>query len=210
MSTKQWMRVLQQGAFVLLALFLFGCEIGSPSAKKVLLEAAKALDVNDAQAFLTCFDLKACATNEIKNLTEKNAALSTLDQMGRTLGIGGMEDIIGNVFDMERNLRQNFMRKVSTGVLAKECSKSEISGCPWVSNALRQAEVKEDKRFKDCAVARVTTPTKLTTWLALAKFGKEWRIVGWAEMQDLAEKFAHQYVQSDGSEQKKNNTEMAI
>lgn len=155
---------------LILLLGLCACELGGKSASSALQEVATALEKNDASAFVAQFDLKACAANEIKNITEANEALSTLDQLGRRLGLGGMEDLLGNVFDVERELRQDFARKVSTGELALTCRKQQKPGCPWVPESLRRAEV--EKISETAAVARVVTPEKLTTWLALVKEGE--------------------------------------
>ncbi|MCR4667063.1 MAG: hypothetical protein K5657_07195 [Desulfovibrio sp.] len=99
-----------------------------------------------------------------------------------------MEDIIGNVFDVENNLRQNFRKKVSSGALQKECAKEENSGCPWVPSALRAAEIKEFS--SNAAVARVKTQTQATTWLGLCRKKDRWVIVGWADMEETARRFA--------------------
>ena len=93
---------------------LFGCEVTGSSPRDMLVDCAKALEQNDASAFIGCFDLKACASTQIQNMTKENDALNTLDLLGRNLGIGGMEDLLGNVFDMENSLRQNFVKKSST------------------------------------------------------------------------------------------------
>ncbi|MBQ7584895.1 MAG: hypothetical protein IJU40_01430 [Desulfovibrionaceae bacterium] len=172
-----------------LGLFLIGCE-GSSSAKDAMNACATALDQNDAQAFVNSFDLKACASNQIKSMTQANDALNTLDLLGRNLGIGGMEDLLGNVFDMENSLRQNFVKKSSTGELANECARQNTTGCPWVPQSLRQAQIKEAGLI---AVARVKTPANLTTWIALAKKDKKWLIVGWAPLEDEAKNFAQEY-----------------
>ncbi|MBO4336258.1 MAG: hypothetical protein J5846_10590 [Desulfovibrio sp.] len=173
---------------LVLLIGLCGCEFGGNPAGTVLKQAALALEKNDASAFVAQFDLKACAANEIKNITEANEALSTLDQLGKSLGLGGMEDLLGNVFDVERKLRQDFARKVSTGELALECQRQEKPGCPWVPESLRRGELVS--LSESAAVARVTSPKKLTTWLALAKEGEAWRIVGWAVLKDVAEAYA--------------------
>lgn len=171
-----------------ICLFFSGCELGGKSPATPLNLAAQALEKNDASSFVAQFDLKACAANEIKNITDANEALSTLDQLGRSLGIGGMEDLLGNVFDVEKKLRQDFARKVPTGELALECGRKERPGCPWEPASLRKAEVKT--LSETAAVARVVSSKQLTTWLALAKKGEDWRIVGWAVLEETAQAYA--------------------
>ncbi|MCR5815134.1 MAG: YfbM family protein [Desulfovibrio sp.] len=190
---------------LILLLGLCACELGGKSASSALQEVATALEKNDASAFVAQFDLKACAANEIKNITEANEALSTLDQLGRRLGLGGMEDLLGNVFDVERELRQDFARKVSTGELALTCRKQQKPGCPWVPESLRRAEV--EKISETAAVARVVTPEKLTTWLALVKEGESWRIVGWAVLKETAQAYAKGELAKTGKSQPKPKAE---
>ena len=179
-------------SFILLGcLGLMGCDSNNPSAKDSLIACANALEQNDAQAFINSFDLKACAANQIKNMTKANDALNTLDKWGKDLGIGGMQDLIDNVFDMENSLRQNFVKKSSTGELALECQRQTTPGCPWEPKSLRQAQVKLSG--PDVAVARVKTPANLTTWLGLARKQKKWVIVGWGSLEDEARAYAEEY-----------------
>ena len=42
----------------------------------------------------------------------------------------------------------------------------------------------------DAAVASVTTPAGMTSWLALRKQGETWRVVGRAVMENMARAFA--------------------
>ena len=42
----------------------------------------------------------------------------------------------------------------------------------------------------DAAVASVTTPAGMTSWLALRKQGENWRVVGRAVMENMARAFA--------------------
>ncbi|MBQ7457248.1 MAG: hypothetical protein IJS54_06570 [Desulfovibrio sp.] len=174
---------------VLVWVGIAGCTQGQ-SAKDCLMVCAKALEDNDAQGFLNQFDLKACALSQIKNMTDSNDALHTLDRLGRTLGIGGMEDLLGNVLDVEHSIKQQFVKKVSTGALVQECSRSEKTGCPWVPTALRNADIRT--LSKQAVVARIVSPTKMTTWLAIQKQGEKWRITGWAALEDVAGQYATQ------------------
>ena len=192
-SPAKVLRKLGLTCLFLGSLTFYGCDMTGSSAKDMLVDCAKALEQNDASAFVGYFDMAACASTQIQNVTKGNDALNTLDLLGRNLGIGGMEDLLGNVFDLENSLRQDFVKKSSTGVLAKECSKKEETGCPWVPISLRQADVKEFAPNQ--AVARVKTPAGLTTWLALAKKDKGWLIVGWAPLEMQAKEYTESFIQ---------------
>ncbi|MBQ7608307.1 MAG: hypothetical protein IJU76_10115 [Desulfovibrionaceae bacterium] len=169
-------------------LFLVSACGETPTAKSALANVALALEQNNASLFLAHFDLKACAAGQIRNMTDANDALYTLDKLGKSLGIGGMEDLLGNLYDVEHSLKQNFVKKVSTGALVQECSRSDASGCPWVPDSLRRADVR--KVDDSCAIARIVSPAKMTTWLALAKRGERWMIVGWADLEETAKRYA--------------------
>ena len=77
---------------------------------------------------------------------------------------------------------------VGTGELVAQCTRSQSPDCPWEPQALKKAEVKE--LGTDAAIARVTTPANMTSWLALRKVGEKWLIVGKAVLEDQAAKFA--------------------
>ena len=68
------------------------------------------------------------------------------------------------------------------------CRKAERPDCPWVPESLRNAKVVE--LGPDAAVASVTTPAGMTSWLALRKQGETWRVVGRAVMENMARAFA--------------------
>ena len=149
---------------------------------------ADAMQAHDSAAFLAYVDMKAFAANAIKSLTREDKALSTLDRLGRTLGLGGMEDLLGSVMDMERDLTERFTRGVSTGELEAGCRRAETPDCPWVPQALRHAQVTELDSV--AAVARVTTPARMSSWLALRKEGERWRVVGHAALEGAAREYA--------------------
>ncbi|HZF61713.1 MAG TPA: hypothetical protein VEZ52_08845, partial [Desulfovibrio sp.] len=44
----------------------------------------------------------------------------------------------------------------------------------------------------DAAVAQVTTPARMTSWLALRKVGEKWLVVGQAVMESTAREYALQ------------------
>lgn len=173
---------------VLLSALAAACLPSGP--QKGLNALADALEKNDSAAFLARVDMKALAANTIKSMTREDRALSTLDVLGRRLGLGGMEDLLGNVMDVERSLRADFTRGVSTGELMGRCRKAETPDCPWTPEALKNARVKE--LGPDAAVAQVTTAARMTSWLALRRQGEDWRVVGQAAMEDAAREFATQ------------------
>lgn len=170
----------------LLAGALLGCTTSGP--QKALDAQADALSKNDSAAFLAQMDLKAFAANQVKNMTRDDQALSTLDSMGRMLGLGGMDELLGSVIDMEARLGKQYTRGVSTGELAAQCRTAATPDCPWVPESLRKAQVTE--LGQDAAVAKVTTPAGMTSWLALRKKGERWLVVGQAMLEGTAKEYA--------------------
>ena len=69
-----------------------------------------------------------------------------------------------------------------------DCTQATYPDCPWVPESLRKAKVK--KLNDTAAVASVTTPAGITSWLALQKRGDEWVVVGQAALEDTARKYA--------------------
>ena len=173
-------------AIMLLASLGTACLSSGP--QKTLNVLAEAMERNDSATFLSQLDLKVIAANAVKTITREDRALSTLDALGRRLGLGGMEELLGNVMDMERSLRADFSRGVSTGELMARCRKAETPDCPWTPEALKNARIKEVGQ--DCAIAQVTTSARMTSWLALRKQREEWRVVGQAVMEDEAREYA--------------------
>lgn len=170
------------GTATILAAFVVACTASGP--QKCLNALADALERHDSAAFVSQLDMKALAATAIKTMTQENRALSTLDSLGRSLGLGGMEDLLGNVMDAERSLRTDFTRGVSTGELMLRCRKAERPDCPWTPEALRKARIKDVG--PGAAVAQVTTAAHMTSWLALRQQGEDWRVVGQAPMEDDA------------------------
>ncbi|MGE9986497.1 hypothetical protein [Desulfovibrio sp. SGI.169] len=173
-------------AAALLTTLLAACFTSGP--QKALNRLADALDKNDSAAFLAQLDMKTFATNQIKNLTREDQALSSLDSLGRMLGLGGMDDLLGSVLNMENSLRGQYTRGVSTGELAARCREAQSPDCPWETEALRKAQVTE--LSDTAAVAKVTTPTRMTSWLALRKKGDAWLVVGQAILENTARAYA--------------------
>lgn len=170
----------------LLAALLTACFASGP--QKALNSLAEALNKNDSAAFLAQLDLKTFAANQIKNLTREDQALSSLDSLGRMLGLGGMDDLLGSVLNMENRLQSQYTRGVSTGEMMAQCREARTPDCPWVPESLKQAQVTE--LSDTAAVAKVTTPAKMTSWLALRKKGDRWLVVGQAILESTAKAYA--------------------
>ncbi|MCD7984230.1 MAG: hypothetical protein LUG19_08265 [Desulfovibrio sp.] len=170
----------------LLTALLTACFASGP--QKTLNRLAEALDKNDSAAFLAQLDMKTFAANQIKNLTREDQALSSLDSLGRMLGLGGMDDLLGSVLNMENRLQGQYTRGVSTGEMMAQCREAQSPDCPWVPESLKQAQVIE--LSDTAAVARVTTPARMTSWLALRKKGDNWLVVGQAILENTAKAYA--------------------
>ena len=151
----------------------------SSGPEKPLGAMADAMEKNDSAAFLAQMDMPLFAENE---------ALNMLDSLGQDLGLGGMDQLLGSALNMEDKLRKSLTRGVSTGELMAHCRKAERPDCPWVPESLRNAKVVE--LGPEAAVASVTTPAGMTSWLALRKQGENWRVVGRAVMENMARAFA--------------------
>lgn len=168
------------------ALLLTGCLDSGP--QKPLNAMAKALTERDSALFLAQMDGKAFAANTINALTREDPALRTLDAVGKMLGLGGMEDLVNSVVDTHQRQQELFTRGVSTGELVLECTRATKPNCPWVPEALKAAKVR--KLGDTAAIAQVTTPAKLTSWLALRKVGENWLVVGQAPLEATAQAYA--------------------
>lgn len=185
---KIFRRALLLPLALMLGLLAAACVTSGP--QKALNALADALNKNDSAAFLAQLDMKSFAVNHIKNMTKDDQALGALDSMGRMLGLGGMEDLLGSVVDMQARLQKQFTRSVSTGELMAQCGAAETPDCPWVPESLKNAKITE--LGADAAVAQVTTPARMTSWLALRKVGENWLVVGQAVMESTAREYAQQ------------------
>lgn len=163
-----------------------GCLASGP--EKALSDMAQALNKNDAGAFLARIDGARMARYEVQNFVQEDRALSMLDSLGERLRLGGVQDLLGQVMDVERELLREYQQGVSTGTLMAECRAAPEPGCPWVPESLEAAEVKEIS--PTAAIARVVTPARMTSWLALQKQGEQWRVVGKASLESTAKKYA--------------------
>ena len=170
---------------LLSGLLLAGCLSSGP--EKALRDMASALNKKDPTLFLARMDVRQYAVSQIINRTQDDAALRALDSMGRMLGLGGMEDLLGSVMDMESQLRTEYTRGVSTGELMAQCRTAATPDCPWVPESLEKARVKE--LTSTTAVAQVTTPANITSWLALVKKGEQWMVAGQAPVEAQAAQY---------------------
>lgn len=166
----------------LLALPLLACMATGP--EKALNTLANALETKDSALFLAQMDGRQYAATEIRTKTAQSRGLSALDSVGRQLGLGGVEDVLGSIVDMEADVRRTFTRGVDTGELEAQCRVRTTADCPWVAASLRAASITEINAT--AAVARVTTPAGITSWLALNKRGEQWLITGKAPSEALA------------------------
>lgn len=171
----------------LCALFVFlGCTQSGP--RETLNLMAKAMEENNSQAFMAQINMPIFTENYIKSLTSGDTALNSLNSLGDLLGLGSLDNLIGSIVDFRAHLQNNFNRGVTTGELMAQCKVATTPDCPWYPSSLREAEIVE--LGPDAAIARVTTPARLTSWIALAKYEKGWQVVGTAVMEDEARNLA--------------------
>lgn len=179
-------RILRPLLVLALALALAACRDG---AEKALEQTAKALEEHDSAAFLAQVDMTAMAANELSNLEESNGIIQGLDVLGNILGLGSrVGDVLRESVDMENRLTRSFRRTVGSGELVNQCRRAQTPDCPWVPESLRAAQVK--KLDEQAAIARVTTPAGLTSWIALRRQGEAWRVVGKAVLEETAAAYA--------------------
>lgn len=188
------------------ALWVFACFIAlsacvSNGPQSALDKMARAMDDNNVQEFMAGIDLSAYTENYLKNLTNSDMALSSLNELGNMLGIGGLDKLIGSLVDARARIKNEFERGVASGELMAQCAIAITPDCPWYPSSLRQSHVVE--LGPDTAIARVTTPARITSWLAMRKRGEQWQVVGRAVMEDeareMAEKAEPQQTPSSGA-----------
>ena len=150
-------------------------------------DTAKALDDKNPSAFLANFDLSAYANNYLKNFTN-NTGLSSLNPIGEMFGLGSVDSIIKDFVNMQGKLKDDFITGVSSGEIILQCKKSEKPDCPWVPESLRKAKVVQ--LDDNAAIAQVTTPMNLASWLALRKINGRWLIVGQSILENDASSMA--------------------
>ena len=180
-------KALSLAGMLCLALALAACEGAGP--KSALDAASKALQAKDSTAFLAQIDMKSYAAHEMANLKQDHQLLNRLDSLGGMLGLGSeLDELLGQVLDLENRTVKTMTRTVSSGELVNMCAKAQTPDCPWVPEALAKAEVRSLSETE--AVAKVTTPANMTSWIALRKAGKDWKIVGKAVLEADAAGFA--------------------
>ena len=180
-------RIFRLACAVLLALAVLGCK-GASGPQKALDSLAKALDDNNSAAFLAGMDMKAYAENHIRNLAANDPALRALGSLGRLFRLGNVDQLLSGALDMKAQMEADFTRGVSTGELMARCRTDETPECPWVPEALREAKIVELNA--EAAIAKITTPARLTSWIALRKLGEHWLVVGRAALEQTARQYA--------------------
>ena len=180
-------RIFRLACAVLLALAVLGCN-GASGPQKALDSLAKALDDNNSAAFLAGMDMKAYAENHIRNLAANDPALRALGSLGRLFRLGNVDQLLSGALDMKAQMEADFTRGVSTGELMARCRTDETPECPWVPEALREAKIVELNA--EAAIAKITTPARLTSWIALRKLGEHWLVVGRAALEQTARQYA--------------------
>lgn len=175
--------------FALLVCFsisLTGCTQSGP--RETLDLMAKAMEENNAQAFLAQIDMPLFTENYIKNFTNNDSTLNSLNSIGDLLGIGSLDNLLGSIVDFRAHIDSNFTKGITTGELMAQCKVATTPDCPWYPSALRDARIVE--LGPNAAIASVTTPARLTSWIALAKDEKGWQVVGTAVMEAEARNIA--------------------
>lgn len=167
---------------LLLAVCLLACGPSGPQA--ALDHLAQALENNNPHEFIAGFDMDAYADNQIRNFTEGDQAMSVINSFGRILGFGNVDELVASLIDLKGNIEQRFTQGVASGELMAQCRTAITPDCPWTPGALRSARVVE--LGQDAAIAQVTTPAKITSWLGLRKQGGKWLIVGQAVLEARA------------------------
>ena len=167
-------------------LLMSGC-IGSGPGK-ALHGVASSLERKDSAAFLARIDIKRYAAAYMDNFTQGNPALKALDSAASKLFGMGVADMVNSLASMEEKLAADFKNRVASGELAAECSEAASAGCPWAPASLRGAKIKE--LGPDAAVAHVTMPGNVSAWIAMAKIGEEWKIVGLSSREEFATRYA--------------------
>lgn len=186
---------------VFLAIFcLFFAACNETGPKKTLNAVANALSSNSPADFFNEIDMKAYAGNQVKNLTATDGALRSLNALGNVLGLGSIDNLLGDLVDMEGTLKQQFETGVASGELMAQCQKQDTPDCPWIPQSLKDAAVVE--LDANAAIAKVTTPAKLTSWLALHKIDGKWKIVGQAVLESRASAYAKKIPGKENIEQK--------
>lgn len=180
------MNIIKTCAFIVVAIVLLACTTSGP--RKTLDELASALQNNRPGEFLSLVDMEAYADNSLAALTSGNAVYSSLNSLSSMLGLGGLDAMINSVIDYRAEVRDRLAKEVASGELVLRCEKSGETNCPWVPVSLRNALIIEIE--PSAAIAKVTTPQKLTSWIALRKIGEKWLVTGQSLLEEEARKYA--------------------
>lgn len=167
-------------------LLLLACGRSGPA--QLLENLAQSMENNNPQAFLSQIDMSVYSANQLKAMTSGDDALGILNSVGRMLGLGNIDSLIGNMVDIRSRIEDHFMRGVASGELMAQCRVATTPDCPWVPKSLRDAQVVEIG--PDAAIAKVTTPARLTSWLAMRRINGQWLLVGQAVLEAQARKLA--------------------
>ncbi len=173
---------------LMLFIVIFSGACSEQGPQKTLDNMAKALEAKEPKQFLNQIDMPRFAAAQISNMTKTSEPLRALDSVGRMLGLGGMEHLIGAVGDMQGREEERFTHEISSGKLVQMCAKSQNPDCPWVPESLREAKIVDIS--EGIAVAQITTPANISSWLALTKIGDAWKVVGQSPLKDDAINFA--------------------
>ncbi len=167
-------------------MLLFACTQSGP--RETLDLMARAMEENNAEAFLAQINLPVFTENYIKNFTANDSTLNSLNSLGDLLGLGSLDNLIGSIVDFRAHLQNNFIRGITTGELMAQCKTATTPDCPWYPSSLREARIIE--LGNNAAIASITTPARLTSWIALAKGETGWKVVGTAPMEAEAKNLA--------------------
>lgn len=173
-------------AVAILAFLLAACMETGP--QKTLNEMAQAMENNNGPAFLSHMNMRLFAENYIRSMTRNDEALNSINTLGKLFGLGSLDGLIGDLVDMESRLTEEYRSEVSTGELKRACERADTSDCPWVPASLREAEIVE--LSQEAAIAKITTPIGITSWLALCKKEDKWLVVGQAAQESTASSYA--------------------
>lgn len=169
-----------------LVFLLLACTVSGP--QKALNNIATALEDNNPQVFLEQFDMQAYASNSIRNITGGSDIANAISSFTQSLGLGNLDSLLGSVVDMKARLTDQFTMGVSSGEMMADCRTSTTPDCPWVPDSLRGAQIVEIAG--DAAIAKITTPARITSWIALHKYGEKWLVVGQAVLEKDARNYA--------------------
>lgn len=196
---------------ICLSLALAACMTSGP--QKTMDNLADALEKNNPQQFMQSMDMPAFTDNYLTSLTESSEALNSLNSLGNILGLGSLDKLLGSIVDFQGQLGRKLERGVASGELAAQCRNTDTLNCPWVPQSLRQAQIIEING--NAAIAKITTPQQLTSWIALRREGENWLVTGIAVLESEARKFAigksaPQGSQNSKPDAKNNDKEPAV